>query len=326
MGTSVNTVLGPVDAAQLGTTLIHEHFAFGYPGFAGDVTLGPYDRAEAVRVGVRVAEQVQAHGVRTVVDATPNDCGRDPELLREIAERTGLQIVCSTGYYYEGEGAPPYFKFRRLLGDAEKEIYEMMMQEVMEGIGRSGVKAGVIKLGSSKGVITEYEQMFFRAAARVQRETGVPIITHTQEGTMGPEQAELLLAQGADPGRILIGHMDGNTDICYHLRTLEKGVFIGFDRFGIQGMVGMPTDRERLGVLIGLIGLGKADRILLSQDTVNVWLGRPLGMPEPVRQLLADWHPTHIFENVLPALREGGVRDDQVRTMLVENPRRLFGG
>lgn len=322
----VNTVTGPIDASQLGKTLIHEHFCFGYPGYHGDLTLGDNDRDEIIRVGVSVAERAKAHGVRTVVDATPNDCGRDPELLREISERSGIQIVCSTGYYYEGEGAPGYFKFRSAFTDIVEEIYEMMMREVAVGIGKTGIKAGVIKLASSKNVITDYERAFFIAAARVQKETGVPIITHTQEGTMGPEQAELLVSEGADPNRIVIGHMDGNTDVAYHLRTLEKGVSIAFDRYGIQGLVGMPMDTHRNAVLIGLLGLGYGDRIFLSHDTVNVWLGRPLTWPEPVQKLLVNWHIAHIFENILPALKEAGVTDVQVEQMLVRNPARLFGG
>ncbi|MFZ5823218.1 MAG: phosphotriesterase family protein [Bacillota bacterium] len=324
--TRVNTVTGPVDAGQLGKTLVHEHFVFGYPGFAGDLTLGTPDREAVLLTTTGVAARVQAHGVKTVIDVTPNDCGRDPELLREISERTEVQIVCATGFYYEGEGATAYFKFRSLFGDALQEIYEMFMQEITVGIGKTGIKAGVIKLGSSKGAITRYEQMFFRAAARAQKETGVPIITHTQEGTMGPEQADLLISEGADPKRILIGHMDGNTDLNYHLQTLSRGVSIGFDRYGIQGLVGMPMDEARTALVIGLVGLGFERQIMLSHDTVNLWLGRPLTFPEPVVELVRNWHPTHLFENVIPALKRSGVTEEQVETMLVKNPARLFVG
>jgi len=326
MSNKVQTVTGDITPEQLGVTLIHEHFLFGYPGYAGDLTLGPFRYDEAMETCLAVAERLKQHGVKTVVDATTNDTGRNPEFLRELSERSGLQIICSTGYYYEGEGAPAYFKFRQAFGDVQQEVYEMMMTEITEGIGGTGIKAGVIKLASSKDRITDYEQVFFRAAARVQRETGVPIITHTQEGTMGPEQAELLIAEGADPNRIMIGHMDGNTDLSYHLRTLRQGVSIGFDRIGLQGMVGMPMDEERLACLIGLIGAGYSDRLLLSHDTIAVWLGRPFQLHDAAAELLANWHPTHLFENFLPLLRQGGVTEEAIQQMLVENPRRLFGG
>ncbi|KLU61160.1 hypothetical protein CEB3_c23800 [Peptococcaceae bacterium CEB3] len=322
---TVNTVLGPVSADKLGKTLVHEHFVFGYAGFEGDTTMGAFDWQAALRVGIDVAEKLKAHGVKTVVDATTNECGRNPDLLREIAEETGLQIICSTGYYYEAESAPAYFKFRAGFGDAETEIYEMFKRELTEGIGKTGIKAGVIKLASSKDIITDYEKMFFRAAAKVQKETGVTIITHTQEGTMGAEQAELLISAGADPSRIVIGHMCGNTQLADHVRVLKTGVFVGFDRFGLEGVVGAPLDSLREAVLIGLMGTGYDKQILLSQDTVNFWLGRPLVLPPLVQQMLAKWHPTHIFEDVIPALKKAGITDEQIDTILIENPRRLFG-
>ena len=325
MATQVNTVTGPISSDDLGKTLVHEHFAFGYPGFQGD-SLGPYDREAVVKTGLEVAEKVKAHGVETVIDATPNECGRDVEALKEISERAELQIVCSTGYYYEGEGATAYFKFRKALGSAPPEVEELMMTELTEGVGKTGVKAGVIKLATSKDVITPYEEMFFKAGAKAQQETGAPIITHTQEGTMGPEQAELLVGEGADPGRVMVGHMDGNTDVSYHMATLAHGVNIAFDRFGIQVLVGAPMDREREACLIGLLGMGYEDRIMLSHDTVNRWLGRPLVIPDEVVTLLENWHPTHLFENVVPVLQEAGISDERIDAIFTENPKRLFGG
>ena len=319
--THIATVTGPIEGDQLGVTLMHEHFLFGYPGWYGDLTMGPFDREAGVQAGVRMANQIKAYGVKTVVDATPNESGRDPEILKEISEKTGLQIICATGYYYERGSAAPYFKARRALGKVEHEIYEMFMQENTVGIGKTGIKAGIIKLASSRDAITSYEQWFFKAAARTSRELGMPIITHTQEGKQGPEQAALLLAEGADPKRIMIGHMCGNTDMDYLLRTLEQGVFIGFDRFGIEGVVGTPTDKRRIACLIGLLGLGYVDRIMLSQDYVNCWLGRP-GMSK----LAPDIQPTHLFEKVLPVLRKAGITDAEIRMMMVENPRQLLTG
>ena len=317
----IASVTGPVAGNRLGVTLMHEHVLFGYPGWYGDLTMGPFDREDALEGGIRMAEQVMACGVATVVDATPNESGRDPEFLKEISEKTGLQIICSTGYYYERGSAAPYFKARRALGRVEQEIYEMFRQENTVGIGKTGIKAGVIKLASSRDTITGYEQWFFKAAARASRELGIPIITHTQEGKQGPEQAALLVAEGADPRRIMIGHMCGNTDMDYLLRTLEQGVFIGFDRFGIEGVVGTPTDQRRIACLVGLVGMGYANRIMLSQDYVMLWLGRP-GMSK----LAPDIQPTHLFESVLPKLRKAGVTDAQIHTMMVENPQRLLAG
>jgi phosphotriesterase-related protein len=321
----INTVAGSVGADKIGITLIHEHFLFGYPGWYGDLTMAPFNREACIQKGITMANQVQAWGVETVVDPTPNEMGRDPLILKEISEKTGLNIVCSTGYYFERESAAIYFKVRRLYGNVQNEIYEMFHKEITDGIGTTGIKAGVIKLASSRDAITRYEQSFFRAAAQVSQESGMPIITHTQEGKQGPEQAQLLIESGANPKRILIGHICGSTDTDYMLRTLEQGVFIGFDRFGGEGMPGTPPDSLRQACLMKLIDLGYADQILISHDYVNYWLGRQ-GVAEILEETCKNWRPTHIFQNILPALKSSGLTDDQIHTMMVDNPRRLLTG
>ncbi|SHI23949.1 phosphotriesterase-related protein [Sporobacter termitidis DSM 10068] len=326
MGRKLTTVLGPVDGEDIGKTLVHEHFAFGFPGFAADGTLGGYDFDAVVKTGVQAAERARRHGVRTIVDATCNDCGRDPLLLRRIAEETGMNIVASTGYYYEGQGSPAYFKFRASIGDAVSEIYEMMVAELTDGIGKTGVKAGVIKIGSSKDSITDYEQLLFRAAARAQKETGAVIMTHTEAGTMGPEQADLLLSEGADPSRVIIGHMCGNTDIRYAVDVLKRGVYIALDRFGLEAEVfGTPKDADREALAIALIARGHINRLLFSHDTVNVNLGRPVKWPPSMQKAMEDANIGRIFEVIIPDLKRMGISDEQLDTILVKNPAKLYG-
>lgn len=322
----VNTVCGYIDVNELGITLIHEHIVFGYPGWYGD-TLALYNRDEVIEIAINTFDNLKKLGVKTFVDATPNDCGRDPELYREISERTEINIICSTGFYSEEEGAPSYFKSRAGIGiDVEQEIYELFLKEIVEGIGNSSIKAGVIKVASSKGKITEYEAAFFRAAAKVQKETGVPIITHTQEGTMGLEQADLLISQGANPDQILIGHMSDVTDIKYHHEVLKKGVNIGFDRMGLQLLAGCPMDEERYACILGLISMGYIDRIMLSHDSIIKFLGREIKIPDFAIPLISNWHPTHLFKNIIPFLEEHGVSKEQINTIIKENPKRLFSG
>ncbi|MFB4164731.1 phosphotriesterase [Alteribacillus sp. JSM 102045] len=320
----IETVLGPVDAEELGKTLIHEHFSSAILDLEGDRTLGKYDFDEKVKQGVAAAELMQTKGVETVVDPTPNECGRDINLLKAVAEKTGLNIICATGFYYEGEGATPYFKFRQSLGSAEEEIYEMFIEEITNGIEGTEIKPGIIKLASSKGEITDYERMFFQAGARAQKETGIVLLTQTQEGTMGPEQVKLLIEKGADPSRIVIGHMCGATNIKEHLNTLEQGVYIAMDRFGLQGAVGAPRDEERLAVLHGLLGLGYEEKLFLSHDTVNVWWGRPPVIPEALKELLQNWRPDHLFEHIVPALQEKGVSQATLDILFKRNAASLF--
>jgi len=138
----------------------------------------PYDREAIVRACVEALEEVKAYGVKTMVEASPNDLNRDVELDRMVSERTGINIICATGLYMEAMGKPAYLKFRSQLFDTTTEIYETFMKEITQGIGDTGVKAGVIKVATGHGEISAYEEMVLKAAARAQKETGVPIITH----------------------------------------------------------------------------------------------------------------------------------------------------
>jgi phosphotriesterase-related protein len=277
----------------------------------------------AVETLTRLKDNFQ---LASYVDATPLDGGRMPEICKEVSEKSGVHIICSTGYYYEGEGSPTYWKFRGSLGDIRNELFDLFMKEVTVGIRNTGIKAGVLKVGSSKGCITDYEKLMFETAVRVQKETGVPIITHTQEGTMGPDQAAFLIAAGADPKRTQIGHMSDNVDLAYQEATFKQGVYVAWDRMGLQGLVGCPMDAQRYPVMIELIKKGYANRLMISHDYIITWLGRPLNLPEPVLPLVANWHPSHLFEHIIPELKKGGVTDAQINTIIKDNPRRIFAG
>jgi phosphotriesterase-related protein len=322
----VNTVLGPMSPDKLGITLVHEHFAFAYPGWFADATLNPYDFDGVLKTNLEVIQKAQKYGITTIIDATPNDTGgRDPELYKALAKKTGLNIICSTGLYTEHEGSPAYYKTRQTMfkADVTNLMADLFIKEITQGIGKSGVKAGVIKCGTSGGApVSLYETTVLKAAAKAQKATGVPIITHT-EATGGVEQAELFLAEGVNPKKVMIGHISNSKDINYHKAVLAKGVYIAFDRLGLEIIT--PTD-VNVQNIADLCKAGFAKQIMLSHDTVNVWLGRPLtaDAPEPVVKALANWQIDHISKNVLPMLKAKGVTDEQIKTMMVDNPRNLF--
>lgn len=320
----VQTVTGSINAEQMGRCLSHQHLIFGYPGWE-NAALSPFqpkefmDRAEGVLMDAK-----QRCGLQTIIDATPGDCGRDPVLMRDISLLTGINIIASTGYYYEGEGAPAYFKFRMAYGDAQEEIYQMMRTEVCEGIRGTGIKAGVIKVATSDGVITPYEDLFLRAAARVSKEEGVPIITHTQNGTMGSEQARRLKAYGANPKKIMIGHLDNCTDLNELMKIFEEGVYGGFDRMGIQGFTGALPESRRMAAIMGLAGSGYSDKIILSHDSIIQMLGDPWIYSEQDAKDLVDWNWTHVFEDVLPQLQKMGLCPEVTEKFVKANPQALF--
>lgn len=320
----VNTVLGPLPAEKLGTTLMHEHFAFAYPGWYADATMYPENWKAAYKTGLQVIKAAKGVGIKTIVDATPNDTGgRNPELYKKLAKATGMNIICSTGLYTEHEGSPAYWKTRVIWGtDITQLISEMFIREITQGIGKTGVKAGVIKVGTGPEM-SKYEEAVLKAAVVAQKATGVPIITHTEGPKGGVEQAELFIREGADPKKVVIGHVSNSRDIEYHRAILAKGVYIAFDRIGLDIIT--PTDVIVKNVAT-LCKEGYANRILLSHDTVNYWLGRPIALPEKYLKAFENWRIDHISKNVIPMLKAEGVTDEQIRTMMVENPKNVFLG
>ena len=324
--TIINTVLGPVDAESLGLTLAHEHIIAGYPGWECDPLSRPYNREKIVGVCIKNIEPAKAYGVNTIIDATPLDLARDVEVMRDVAEKLHINIVCATGRYMEDEGKWMYLKqrHRNKIGDMQTELYEGFMHELTNGIGQTGIKPGILKVSTGLGCISQCEEAVLLAAAQATKETGTPIMTHTQDGTMGPEQADILIGEGVAPNKIVIGHMCGNPSMQYQLEVLKRGTYIAFDRFGIEMFV---SDQVRTATLIGLLGMGYADRILLSHDFTACGYGRGGRMPiEEAKKVGMNWSLINIFKNILPALKKAGITDDQIKTMTVDNPARFLSG
>mgnify|MGYP005813676609 CR=1 FL=1 len=156
MSKIVYTVTGPISLDQLGKTFMHEHFCFGFPGFEYDISTGKQVlRDEAIKKCVKDARLLVSQGYQTVIDATPMDCGRYPEWLAEISDKSGLQIICVTGYYAEGFSASGYWNLRMHCGDAEEEYAELLEAELTNAIGNTGIKAGLIKIATGAGPISD---------------------------------------------------------------------------------------------------------------------------------------------------------------------------
>jgi phosphotriesterase-related protein len=156
-----------------------------------------------------------------------------------------------------------------------------------------------------------------------QKATGVPIITHTDGPTGGVEQAELFITEGADLKKVMIGHVSNSRDIEYHKAILARGVYIGFDRIGLDIITPYDVNVQNVAELCKL---GYANKIILSHDTVNFWLGRQITVPEKAMPLFANWRIDSISTRFIPALKKLGVTDAQIKTMMVDNPRNLFLG
>ena len=303
----VRAVRGDIEPSELGITLCHEHLAIDMSAGFGDPDLR---LADPQQVADDLAE-ASALGLRTVVDVTPFGTGRDAKALVRIAELTGLNVVASAGYYF-GKFLPDY-----VAGLDEADLAERIAREVEEGLDGTGIRAGAIgEVGNSPGGITEVERKVFRAVGRAQRRTGVGVITHTDVGQLGPEQLDLLVAGGADPARVLVGHMDCTADRAAQLAVARRGAFVGFDRIGlVRGVFGpYQTDETRLRAIADLLDHGYAGQIILSHD---------LSRQSRLRRNGGQGYG-YVLREFVPKLRQAGVDEATVQTILVDNPRRLL--
>lgn len=316
---TVQTVLGPRDTADLGRVLIHEHVLIGYPGWFMDARMPPFIREEALARAVGAFQQLHAYGVRTVVDPCPMDLGRDVNFNAEVAQRSGIDLICTTGVYFEAEGIP--FTLRHLETDAIADIFQ---KEIEDGIGRSGIRPGLIKIATGAGHVSEYERKMLTAASRAAARTGLVLLSHTQNCTCGHDQIDIVTGEGVAASRLLVGHSCGRDDHEYQAALARRGAYVGFDRFGIEIF---NSDASRMKNVKQMIDAGLRDHVMLSHDSVSCWMGGIPGVGDPaqVSAILPNWNLTHLFENILPALKDMGVRQEDLDHVLTENPRRYLG-
>jgi phosphotriesterase-related protein len=316
----VNTVLGPVDSSELGSTLMHEHVFILSPEI--EKPAGEWDEAgQRANAAARLRE-LKEHGVDTIVDLTVIGLGRYTPRIRAVAEEApAINVVAATGVYTYNE-VPMYFHFQgpgTILGGPEP-MTELFVKEITEGIGESGVKAGILKCATDRQGITPGVERVLRAVAKAHRRTGVPITTHTPTPPepWGLEQQRILADEGVDLTQVVIGHSGGTLDTGYHEALLANGSYLGFDHFGI----GTFSVAERVEAVRVLCERGHADRLVLSHDAMcHVdWF------PPSIAHAWKDWRWTHIPDEVLPAMRQAGISDDDITTMMVGNPRRILEG
>jgi phosphotriesterase-related protein len=317
----INTVTGQITPDQLGPTLMHEHLVVGFPGWESDTIRSGLGRPEMLAVCMDKIQQLKARGINSVVDASPNDLGRDVEFMGEVAQKADFQIICATGLYHEEEGGAPYWRFRATLGGGVEDIAELFIKELTEGIGDTGIKAGIIKVATGPGEINDYERNILLAAAIAAKETGAPITTHTSEGQLGDQQQSILVEEGVPAHKIIIGHSCGSTDHDYHMRIAGQGSYLGFDRFGIEPLV---SDADRTKALMALINKGMGEQIIVSHDSVWCWRGGQIPSPEVKAYMDSMLNPFHFHDKIIPMLKSMGADDLQIEMLLKDNPRRFF--
>jgi len=303
----INTVLGTIQSAELGYCLMHEHLtasAAGIPQYYSDL-LG---RRYKERVIQKLVE-ARTGGIDTIVDATTVDLGRDVNFLVEASRLTGINIICTTGWWLE----TPHL-LEKVTSD---QFARLFIKEIKDGIADTGIKPGILKASSGTPGVTQRDEVILRGVARAHTETTMPIKKHSCAPIrLGRRQRELLKEEGVDLGRVTIDHCDDATDLDYLIWIAEQGCYIGFDRFP-HSLDPLP----RIKLLKKLIDAGYARCVLLSHD----WSETDLLLHSKGDESYQHPHG-YLYNNkvILPRLREMGVNENMINGILTDNPKRFF--
>ena len=308
----IQTATGPVDTDRLGFTLSHEHVLVTSAGVAQGFPF-LFDM-EATRAQiVRELREARGGGVETIIEVSTIDLGRDVELMARASRESGVNVVVATGLWLD---IPRIF-----WGRDPDFLARIFIHEIEEGIGETGIKAGVIKVANDIGGVTEEGERALRAAARACLATGVPISTHQWAlEEVGMRQIEIFEEEGVDMKRVCIGHSADTTDVEYLVRLLDRGVFLSMDRY--PGGEGRPNWKHRNRTVKALIDRGYAGRLMLGHDyaPAPILVGAENIPPEePTRYLF-------VTRTAIPALKKMGVSEDVIRTMTIDVPRRFLSG
>jgi len=302
------TVKGKLPARDLGLTLTHEHALANFQPYE-EWLRAPrrYDRQEVVRKVLPHLQRIAALGCRSFVDVTAVGLGRDPWLLRELAEASSLHILTATGNYAA-------FDYRFLPGYVRDESVEKLAArwtgEFAHGIEGSDIRPGVIKLGFNGGSLSDVERKLIRAAAVAHRATGLTIGAHTGPALAAYEQLAELQAAGVHPSAWIWIHAQNETDPARYDDAARRGAWISLDGVSPESVV-LHVER-----VTRLRDAGLLHRVLVSQDAGWYSVGEPGG---------GNFRPYDtVFTEFIPALRARGFTQREVDQIFVENPATAF--
>lgn len=309
----LRTVLGDVALEKIGQVLPHEHLLCDFSPVTHDRNHVFNNPEFAIRELEEMKQDVSfAPGkAPAIVEMTLPDLGRDPAGLLRIARSTGIHIVMGTGWYLE-----PYYP-QDVYDHLSLDLADRMITEIRDGYRLPNgevVRAGVIgEIGTHGGEVSPAEERVLRAAAKASLETGAAVSTHAFLYPTGVPQARILLDEGMDPEKIIIGHADTFLDQQYHRELLEMGVNVQFDTCGREHLF---SDNMRVEFLLRMLDDGWVNQLLISSDRCHKSDLKLFG------GLGYSW-TLHGFTSLM---QESGIGTDIVQHITSTNPQRVLSG
>jgi phosphotriesterase-related protein len=234
--------------------------------------------------------------------------------MKRVADKTDLHIVPATGVYTYRD-LPFPFRFH-----SPEWMVDFFVRDITEGIGGTDIRAAFLKCAVDHHGLTDGVETVLRSVAKAQLRTGVPITIHTSVHNHAARLVmKVLDEEGIDPTRVVMGHVGDSDDLDFLAEIAEAGYYLGMDRFGVDVLMAFD---KRVDTVAQMCARGYANKLVLAHDANchSDWF------PPEFHDFTPNWKFTHIHDDVLPALRERGVSDADITTMLVENPRRYFAG
>lgn len=315
----ITTATGFIEPRELGRTLVHEHvFVLGEEyrlNYQQD-----WDEEEKVADARRQLSELHQLGIDTILDPTVLGLGRYVPRIQRIAEGLDLNIVLATGLYtYRDIPLQFHHQGPGLLFDVPEPLTELFIRDLTEGIADTGVRAAFLKCAIEEPGLTPGVERAMRAVGQASAQTGAPITVHTNPHTESGLVAQRVLAEeGVDLSKVIIGHSGDSTDLGYLTKLADAGSLLGMDRFGLDVL--LPFE-QRIDTIVALVERGYSEKITISHDASCFidWFD-----PQARAQAAPKWNYRHISEDVIPTLKDRGVSESDLNTILVENPRRYF--
>ena len=312
----VQTVQGAVEADELGVVLCHEHVRFRDEAVAAEWP-NRYDEQLELDAALLAVNDAKDRGVRTIVDPTAMFGGRDVHFMKRVADQTGVRIVACTGIY-SYDYLPHYFENR----DVEV-MADHFVEDIEIGVQGTDIRAAFLKCAADAAGVTEHVEKIHRAVERASLQTGASIMAHSMPAVAtGPRQVEIFAEEGVDMSKVQIAHCGDSEDVEYIQGLIDKGVYVGLDRYGLE--MYLPIDK-RNATAAELLRRGHAERLMISQDfcaTID-WFPPEAAEVFESQGAIRNWSMTLVFDEVVPWLREQCVMDDgSFQTIFVENPKR----
>ncbi len=300
------TVSGAVPAQQAGRILPHEHVLVDFSGQDVPGTTR-FDMEEAIEVIQPHLQRARECGITTLIECTPAYLGRNVHLLQRLSKTSGLHILTNTGYY----GAANDRFLPRCIHDLSVErLAEKWTGEWRNGIEGTGVHPGFIKIGVDPGTLSEQDAMLVRAAAQTQRATGLTVASHTTDTTSLFEQLRLLEQEQVPLTRFVWVHAHVVDDSRFHQEAAERGIWVEFDGLSVE------TIEQHVRYVERMRKSGLLRHVLVSHDAGWYSVGEPRG---------GDFRGYDVLSGrFLPALREAGFGEDEIRMLVEVNPARAF--